>query len=1538
MAIIKSFAPFLNLSNYQVYVNDTDPNSEYFRITEFQETFTGGKNGFLIEGSDYLKESTEIKIEILDVEGNPIYFEPGDGIPEYYEGNSKLVSVHVYDDTPIGIGKITILGELRTWNDNGIRTPLPQEWVGVYNLKWERTFNINKNLNNETIVRFYKRPSIAIDELVKPIFSKTIQTVTDTGTVTGVPQIPVFDTPLSSWRAGTLFKLIRSSGSWDRDVDENTISISSLNYSPQIIEVLNDKEVLVELPYTSSNGTVASFVSQSYSVSYADFQNEIIGESSLTGSFAKINMTRLKTFVGDVARVKVFRKSRNAIGDFQFVQESKLESTELLRDIGTSANTELSYGRLDESNLSTYWVTSSNDHPVSIDSSKLSQAAYINYNTVSGGTQKLYTSQSFELSKDVEYTLSFRTLFDGTISNTNNIKSYFSGSYTNNLGNSATFTQSFFDVVPDSTYGVRKEISQNILAEQDVTASLVFEFKGEDWYVSNISLKNAQDTSFSPDEFVLIQDIPRKLPSETFDFRFEFYDINNNYIPVDVISSKTFTGGNDFPTSGKLFTFESDRNAFRFSSGSIGNPPFQQLQFKTTQNNLTGSVTFGSSAFDENGDYIDPSSYTGTYPGVLTSVTPTSAILTIANFSGSDSSVQVSSIVYTASLEDLEEFETVYRLEDGDNAPALVVTSNANQFIYEPTTLTPKPIGQNITVRAQRKNLASLVTPITVKSGSNAPLTYVSTDNGIDTYTISATEFSSSFNSSNFDEVTYSFTGSDVFGNNYSDEITLSKVINFDGVSIVLSNESTSFPADSTGEVRGGFASSSGSVQMFIGSNQISHDDYDSDNAREKNTFDIKSITGTNVTPTDTSPNTANYSISAFPSQSTEGSLTLNIEYLAGDNATSQSFQKVVSYTKSKKAPPSVLVFANPQSQTISSGSDIYQTPSDISVTVREGSTTYTAGTHTTSTEFDISNVSSGFSASGNTISTTLTNVSESISGTADIRYTDTEGTEDSQSIAFSIGVSKQGNDGAPGPSGSNGESGSAGERTAQGIVHYQLSGSTQPSAPTATSFSFSNGTFSGLSTNWSINAPTYAAGNSSKYWYSVYTATETSPGSGVGSVTFGTVTQAIGFSGLVTFTTNDSVDDGLGNELSFGIAGTTAIHGDNIATGRIISTNYSNTFDSNGYLTAGMEFDLDNNEIIGTHIQITDGGAKFKGSLEAAEGTFEGSVNLSNGDYISSNGTLQLAGGDLTYDGTTFSFSSDLDLNSAGASDGGFSTQGIYLSTDGWISSENFYIDSSGNTKFTGDIEGGTIAIGTATSGYPNIIGSGDGKPFQINSSGEVVMAGNLSIVVPAQAGSSLVGMRIYDSSASGSPIRYAIQGPGIRFNPNTSSFTGGKLQWGGYAETYFGSATSTNVADWWEVHDFSGGGNGIQIDSGDLLVKGEIFATQNITGFYSSSDKRLKLNIKKIENPLIKISKLGGYIFDWDEEKTKYQKGSDIGVIAQEVQDVLPQIVRKNEGDGYLGVKYDSIIPLLIEGIKELTSKVETLEIEIQKLKGEK
>ena len=112
-----------------------------------------------------------------------------------------------------------------------------------------------------------------------------------------------------------------------------------------------------------------------------------------------------------------------------------------------------------------------------------------------------------------------------------------------------------------------------------------------------------------------------------------------------------------------------------------------------------------------------------------------------------------------------------------------------------------------------------------------------------------------------------------------------------------------------------------------------------------------------------------------------------------------------------------------------------------------------------------------------------------------------------------------------------------------------------------------------------------------------------------------------------------------------------------------------------------------------------------------------------------------------------------------------------------------------------------------------------------------------------------------------------------------------------------------------------------------------GEIRATNDVTAFYSS-DVALKENITNIPNPLDALKKLNGVLFDWKKEYIDKRGGEDgyfvrkkdVGVIAQEVRKVLPEIVVERT-NGYLGVDYKRIIPLLIESIKELKQEVEDL-----------
>ena len=110
------------------------------------------------------------------------------------------------------------------------------------------------------------------------------------------------------------------------------------------------------------------------------------------------------------------------------------------------------------------------------------------------------------------------------------------------------------------------------------------------------------------------------------------------------------------------------------------------------------------------------------------------------------------------------------------------------------------------------------------------------------------------------------------------------------------------------------------------------------------------------------------------------------------------------------------------------------------------------------------------------------------------------------------------------------------------------------------------------------------------------------------------------------------------------------------------------------------------------------------------------------------------------------------------------------------------------------------------------------------------------------------------------------------------------------------------------------------------ELKIAGDIAASGDIVAYYTS-DKRLKDNIQPIENALDRVNQLGGYTFDWNEELQKARKGHDIGVIAQEVQSTFPEVVVERD-NGYLGVDYQKLVPVLIEAIKELSAKVKELE----------
>ena len=93
-----------------------------------------------------------------------------------------------------------------------------------------------------------------------------------------------------------------------------------------------------------------------------------------------------------------------------------------------------------------------------------------------------------------------------------------------------------------------------------------------------------------------------------------------------------------------------------------------------------------------------------------------------------------------------------------------------------------------------------------------------------------------------------------------------------------------------------------------------------------------------------------------------------------------------------------------------------------------------------------------------------------------------------------------------------------------------------------------------------------------------------------------------------------------------------------------------------------------------------------------------------------------------------------------------------------------------------------------------------------------------------------------------------------------------------------------------------------------------------------YASSDERYKDNLKPITNPIDKVKSLTGYTFTWNDKHEQFNGNDDIGVVAQEVEKVLPEIVDTRD-NGYKAVKYEKMVALLIEAVKEQQTQIDGL-----------
>ena len=223
---------------------------------------------------------------------------------------------------------------------------------------------------------------------------------------------------------------------------------------------------------------------------------------------------------------------------------------------------------------------------------------------------------------------------------------------------------------------------------------------------------------------------------------------------------------------------------------------------------------------------------------------------------------------------------------------------------------------------------------------------------------------------------------------------------------------------------------------------------------------------------------------------------------------------------------------------------------------------------------------------------------------------------------------------------------------------------------------------------------------------------------------------------------------------------------------------------------------------------------------------------------------------------------------------------------------------DTDGNQFLGGDLNMSTKDVFVNTGSFAKISGSliestGD---FTIDSSGDIILDADGTDIKLKDGGTEFGAFKIASSDFI---IKSTINNKDILFKGQDGGSTITALQL-----------------------DMSEGGNAQflkNISGSQIEASGDVIA-------FGSSDERLKDNIQPITEPLWKVSQIGGYTFDWNEKQDTYE-GHDVGVVAQEIHKVLPEVVAERS-NGYLGVKYEKIVPLLIESIKELNKKIEHIE----------
>jgi len=585
-----------NLASYDVYIEDNTPNSVYFQVTNLPQYFTGGRNSFFIGGSSVLQNGSSIQIEILDSNNQPVFYNP---VPKYIQGDARMVSVEINENTAVGPATIIIMGTAVSTIDG---RPIPPDWQNTYNVRWVGKVIIEPNLRNSSQIVFLDNPVVLSEE------RRFYNVDTSSFTTASIPfTASLTPTLYSSIQVGYLISATAPT-TFSAELTNSYITgsllidnVSTSMYLP-ITSILNsttafsdgyliqtsdgrtiDKLYLTSGSYTTTVSAVNASITSSAKINYSKMN---IINVNIPISYAKLRVANLKTVSGEINKAKVYSKVSTNISDYKLVANVFVGTEELLVTgsirgdiaignftLSPTASANWYSDRLETSSNAVYTVSGSTayyDSSVSVTpfvlsigdeillSSVSASVPTINNNSYSGQVSEsgyfIGNRRDITVFPTTEYTLAFDAYYkqsSGSVTLTGKtplVDIYIIGVSGSAVVSNDPLGQKIGQLKVVNNSPIQWYQQQNFNFTPALATSgkvgLRFVISNGFWNFANISIKPASDKLFSPDETQFL--VPNtEYFNDYLEHKIEFFDINNNSTDVAAISTPTFfTGSN----------------------------------------------------------------------------------------------------------------------------------------------------------------------------------------------------------------------------------------------------------------------------------------------------------------------------------------------------------------------------------------------------------------------------------------------------------------------------------------------------------------------------------------------------------------------------------------------------------------------------------------------------------------------------------------------------------------------------------------------------------------------------------------------------------------------------------------------------------------------------------------------------------------------------------------------------------------------------------------------------------------------------------